>query len=108
MHEKMLKAQIDADNSTIKLDMVKFFKDNFNLSLNYKLVKTLDPLHLEMSLQSALLDKRFHLAPLTIAAAYRGIRTRRALTNLLRTRKQAILFIQNFVRKRQARLRKEQ
>ena len=127
----MLKAQIDADNSTIKLDMVKFFKDSFNckwdkkvwdyqfftlfirfsfvlVSLNYKLVKTLDPLHLEMSLQSALLDKRFHLASLTIAAAYRGIRTRRALTNLLRTRKQAILFIQDFVRKRQARLRKEQ
>ena len=77
------------------------------VTLNYKLVKTLDPLHLEMSLQMALLDKRFHLASLTIAASYRGIRTRRELTNLLGERKRAILFLQKFVKKRQARLRHE-
>jgi len=55
----------------------------------------------------ALLDKRFHLASLTIAASYRGIRTRRELTNLLRKRKRAILFIQKFAKKRMARLRHE-
>jgi len=78
---------------TIKLDMVRFFKENYNIGLNYKLVKTMDPMHLEMSYQMALLDKRFHLASLSIASAYRGIRTRRALTNLLGKRKAAILMV---------------
>ena len=50
------------------------------VALNYKLAKMLDPLHLELSFQMALLDKRFHLASLTIAAAYRGLRTRRHLS----------------------------
>ena len=79
----------------------------YPVALNYKLAKMLDPLHLELSFQMALLDKRFHLASLTIAAAYRGIRTRRHLSQVLKARKVAILFIQSFVKKRLARLRLE-
>ena len=60
------------------------------MALNYKLAKQMDPLHLELSFQMALLDKRFHLASLTIAAAYRGIRTRRKLSFVLKMRKKAI------------------
>ena len=37
----------------------------------------MNPLHLEMAYGMALIDKRFHLASLTIAACYRGIMTRR-------------------------------
>ena len=55
----------------------------------------------------ALLDKRFHLASLTIAAAYRGLSTRRQLSAVLKARKAAILYIQDFVRRRQARHRLE-
>ena len=79
----------------------------YPVALNYKLAKMLDPLHLELSFQMALLDKRFHLASLTIAAAYRGLRTRRHLSQVLKARKAAILFIQSFVKKRLARLRLE-
>ena len=53
----------------------------------------------------ALMDKRFHLASLTIASAYRGIRVRRSLTQLLRRRKWAISLIQQFVRLRMERIR---
>ena len=56
------------------------------------------------------MDKRFHLASLRIAACYRGIKTRRTMTNLLRMRKHAVWLIQMFVRRRikKMRLRKEQ
>lgn len=67
----------------------------------------MNPLHLELSFQMALLDKRFHLASLTIAATYRGIRTRRQLSIVLGERKRAILYLQGFIRRRQARLRLE-
>ena len=58
----------------------------------------------------ALMDKRFHLASLRIAACYRGIKTRRTMVNVLRMRKHAVWLIQMFVRRRikKMRLRKEQ
>ena len=65
----------------------------FVVAVNAKLVQTMDPLHLELSYQMALLDKRFHLASLTIAAAYRGLRTRRNLRRILFNRKWAVLTI---------------
>ena len=67
--------------------------------MNAKLVQTMDPLHLELSYQMALLDKRFHLASLTIAAAYRGLRTRRHLRKILAKRKWAVVTIQRIIRK---------
>ena len=118
----MIAAQKKADDSTIKLDIVRFFKENYNrkflcafldlllisvnnrhiillVSVNAKLVQNMDPLHLELSYQMALLDKRFHLASLTIAAAYRGLRTRRHLRKILANRKWAVLTIQRIMRK---------
>ena len=121
IHKKLLAAQKKADDSTIKLDIVRFFKENYNrkfeflflslnnrhiihvcfslVAVNAKLVQTMDPLHLELSYQMALLDKRFHLASLTIAAAYRGLRTRRHLRKILANRKWAVLTIQRIMRK---------
>ena len=68
--------------------------------MSYKLVQTLDSMHLEMSYRAALLDKQFYLASLTIGAGYRGIRTRRALRQIMEKRRWAISYIQSFMRKR--------
>lgn len=70
------------------------------MALSYKLVQTLDSMHLEMSYRAALLDKQFHLASLAIGAGYRGIRTRRALRQIMEKRRWAIVYIQTFTRKR--------
>ena len=78
---------------------------NWIVSLSHKLAERMDPLHLELSYQMALLDKRFHLAALKIAACYRGIRTRRKLKQVLAKRKWAIFALQNAVRRRIKRLR---
>lgn len=73
--------------------------------LSHKLAERMDPLHLELSYQMALLDKRFHLASLQIAAIYRGIKTRRRLRQVLVKRKWAIFTLQNAIRRRIKRFR---
>ena len=63
------------------------------VSLNFKQIKSMDALKLEMAYQCAFLDKKLHMASMVIAACYRGIVTRRRLKAVLARRKTAIFFI---------------
>mmetsp|Transcript_13822 Transcript_13822/g.17501 ORF Transcript_13822/g.17501 Transcript_13822/m.17501 type:complete len:161 (+) Transcript_13822:1313-1795(+) len=55
-----------------------------------------------MAFAMALLDKKMYLAQISIAACWKGIRTRRMLRSISRRRRAAIWTITNFVRRKMA------
>ena len=93
MANQLLNAQTKANDMTLKIELCKHFKETFNLALSYKVVQALDTTDLEYAFYSALLDKRIHIASLTIAACWKGLRIRRHLRDALKKRKWAITFI---------------
>ena len=100
MANQLLNAQTKANDMTLKIELCKHFKETFNLTLSYKVVQTFDSNELEYAFYTALLDKRLHVASLTIAACWRGIRQRRYLKDTIQKRKWAIRYLQRFYKVR--------
>lgn len=70
------------------------------MKLSQKLLQKMDTVQLEMAFVLALLDKKMHLAQISIAAIWKGIRTRRILRFLHMNRRWAIKKIQSFMTRR--------
>lgn len=70
------------------------------VKLSQKLLQKMDTVQLEMAFVLALLDKKMHLAQISIAAIWKGIRTRRILRFLHMNRRWAIKKIQSFMTRR--------
>lgn len=86
-------AQKKANDTKRKLHLVGLFKDTHQISLSGKLMQKLDPIQFEMAYRMSLLEKKFHLAQISISACWKGTRTRRILRFLFTTRKWAIIRI---------------
>ena len=87
--------------------MPDFFPCYVVVSLSGKVVRNLNPLQFEMALAMTLVDKKMHLAQMSIAACWRGIIVRRVLREEKRKRYRTIITIQRFFRRKAKQFREE-